>query len=202
MIENTIKHAPINRREFLYYLWGASALVLAAGTCGGLASMAAPRQTAMEKEMEGLVTFSPDQIPPVTLSAPIPVNKGYFSFWLSNVDSGLYALSAQCTKDGVYFKWRPQGGPGHEFPHFICPACSSQFTNEGVVITGIAARNLDMYAIEVTTPTGVLHTPPDGGPVSVQNATQIVVNIYKKIYGKPHPGKAQYNLNSNHIFGP
>jgi cytochrome b6-f complex iron-sulfur subunit len=174
----------INRREFLYYLLGASIAIFAAETCGASviwlrAGSAKPRSG----EQDGLFTFLPAQLPQSTPDS-IPIVGADRRFWLSNSDKGLMALNPACTARGCLYKWQPNGGPGHEYPHFVCPCCGSQFTKWGVYVAGVAPRNLDQFAIEVTTANGIQHTPADGGPVDIQGATQIVVDIQNKILGK------------------
>jgi hypothetical protein len=192
MIEATLNNPPktINRREFLYYLLGASAAALAAGTCGAASWFTIPYLP----EQRGLFIFRPSRFP---FAATQPVLFVYDNqkiapeisakFWLSNSNAGLSALNQTCTFRGCLFKWQPNGAPGHEYPHFVCPCCGSQFTENGFFVTGPALRDLDQFVIEVTTPNGFRRTPADGGPVDIQGATQIVVDVEKKILGKPRP---------------
>lgn len=172
----------INRREFLYYLWGVSIAVLAAGTCGASLVWLAAGAKLRSGEQYGLYTFLPAQLPPPAADS-IPRLVAAGRFWLSSTDHGMAALQPFCTRCGCRYKWQPNGAPGHEFPHFICPCCVSQFTNGGVCIAG-AMRNLDQFGVIVMTLNGTRYTPASGGPIDSHGATQIIVDIRRSILGK------------------
>jgi Rieske Fe-S protein len=194
MIEATANNTSkiISRREFLYYLLGASAAALAAGTCGAANWFVMPYLPLPAQR--GLYIFTPSQLPSVK-EPPKPfsyinqniVPNASANFWLSNADQGLVAFSQSCPYRGCLFKWNINGTAVYPFPHFVCPCCGSQFSAGGVYIDGPAPRNVDQFAIEVVTPNGNRYTPADGGPVDIHGATQIVVDTQKKIMGKPRP---------------
>jgi Rieske Fe-S protein len=178
----------INRREFLNYLLAASGAALAAGTCGAANWLTIPHRPLSPQG--GLFVFTPPQIPSIEevpkfyLNEPIVANVSA-NFWLSNTEQGLLALNQACTFRGCLVRWKPDGSNVYRFPHFFCPCCASQFAKGGVYLAGPAPRNLDQFRIEVTTPNGVHSTPASGGPVDIRGATQIVVDVEKKILGKP-----------------
>ncbi len=180
----------VNRREFLYCLLGTSAAALAAGTCGAASWAIIPFRPFGPRG--GLFVFTLSQLPPLESPPRFfkndPVLPGRSAnFFLSNTDQGLLALQQACTARGCLYKWNPNGKIPHPFPSFICPCCGSQFSAAGVYVEGPAPRNLDQFAIEVTTPTSIRRTPEDGGPVDVHDATQIVVDVERPILGKPRP---------------
>src|SRR5579885_2277053 len=90
----------VSRREFLYYIWGASLSLLLAETTGAIIWFALPRFRA--GEYGGVFTFDASIIPKLG-SAPVAYPAG--KFWLSNQSSGFYALSMICTHLGCLFKW-------------------------------------------------------------------------------------------------
>ncbi len=186
----TISTKAINRREFLYYLLGASAAALAAGTCGVASWFTIPYRTVGPRF--GLFAFAPSQLPSPTDTPHLYLNEpigpyASTNFWLSNTEQDLLALQQACTADGCLFKWSQNETAVHDFAHFVCPCCGSQFTKIGAYVDGPARRNLDQFTIDVIMPNGNRHTQADGGPVDIRGATQIVVDIQKKILGKPRP---------------
>jgi len=90
-----------------------------------------------------------------------------------------------CTHLGCLFKWVDTT---HRFE---CPCHGSKFTAAGVKLTsaettdatGPAQRNLDRFAITVTTPSGTNKTDATGHAVKVDGATSIAVDTGKKIQG-------------------
>jgi len=177
----------VSRREFLYYIWGASLALLLAETTGAIIWFALPRFRA--GEYGGVFSLDPKSLPAkgteALLSAPIAFPAG--KFWISNQSQGLYALSMICTHLGCLFKWVDTT---HRFE---CPCHGSKFTAAGVKLTaaeikdgalpGPAQRNLDRFAITVTTPGGTNKTDPTGHAVKVDGATSIAIDTGKKILG-------------------
>jgi hypothetical protein len=169
---------PLNRREFLYYFWGASTGLIAIGTCGAAAWYALPHRKFGKEG--GLFRL-------YRASFPLPQSEPFLlvdaQAWLWNTESGLIAYSGFC----------PYPGRG---PHlikcvatqfrFVCPICGSKFEFDGTFILGQgpARRNLDQYVIEVTTPSGNRFTPPDGGPVYIQDASDIIMDVRRIVEGK------------------
>jgi cytochrome b6-f complex iron-sulfur subunit len=165
----------VNRREFLYYIWGASMALLLAEAGGAIIWFALPRFRA--GEFGGVFPLTPNDLPPTSEGpAGYPAGK----FWLSNNDDGLYALSMVCTHLGCLFKWVPSNN------RFECPCHGSKFQKNGTYIEGPAPRNLDRYAVTVMTPGGTVATDAEGGPVKIDGATEILVDTGKKIKGHGH----------------
>lgn len=166
----------VSRREFLYYIWGASMALLLAETGGAIIWFALPRFRA--GEFGGVFNIDPSTLPP---KGSAPVGNPAGKFWLSNTNNGLYALSMVCTHLGCLFKWVPTNN------RFECPCHGSKFTPNGekIVVEGPAQRNLDRFVITVTTPGGAVKTDADGGPVKVDGATVVAIDTGKKLQGKP-----------------
>ncbi|MEO8611213.1 MAG: Rieske 2Fe-2S domain-containing protein [Chloroflexota bacterium] len=171
-----------NRREFFYYLGGASLMLLGAGSIGVLARFLNPPQTNTSQHKIFEVDLT--KIPEVG-KWPVAFPAG--RYWLVHVDEGLIALYGACSfmrglmREGCLPKWVPTNN------RFECPCCGSKYQLDGTWIEGPAQRGLDRYFIEVTTPNGVITTPPDGAPVNIEGATKIVVDTNRLIYGQPRP---------------
>lgn len=165
---------PVSRREFLYYIWGASMAVLLAQSAGLIIWFALPR--FREGEYGGLFTIDPATLPAVGDS---PQRNPAGRFWLTNTPDGLMALSMVCTHLGCLFAWVDANG------RFECPCHGSKFERNGQYIEGPAPRNLDRFALIVDTPGGQV-TSADGSPVNVGGATSIAVNTGRKIKGATH----------------
>lgn len=166
----------VSRREFLYYIWGASMALLLAETGGALIWFALPRFRA--GEFGGVFSIDPKSIPAID-SAPQLNAAG--KFWLTNTSNGILALSQVCTHLGCLFKWVQTNN------RFECPCHGSKFKGNGEKLVGLgpAPRNLDRFAITVTTPGGQAKTDADGHAVKADGATAINIDTGKKIQGKP-----------------
>src|SRR5260221_7064516 len=86
-----IQTKSVSRREFLYYIWGASMALLLTETTGALVWFALPRFRA--GEFGGVFPLDPKAIPPVD-SAPVGNPSG--KYWLSSTPKGILALSMVC----------------------------------------------------------------------------------------------------------
>ncbi len=171
--ESTVK--PINRREFLYYIWGASMAVLLAESTGAIIWFALPR--FREGEYGGVFKLDPSVIPAAG-SAPVRYPSG--KFWISNTQDGVLALSMVCTHLGCIFAWVPTNN------RFECPCHGSKFQLNGKYIEGPAPRNLDRFVLTVDTASGAVSTNAAGDPVKADGATLLEINTGKKIKGETH----------------
>jgi cytochrome b6-f complex iron-sulfur subunit len=92
-----------------------------------------------------------------------------------------------CTHLGCLFKWNEANN------RFECPCHGSKFEQDGTKIIGQgpAPRNLDRFAITVTTPGGSNKTSVTGGPVKVDGASSIDIDTGKKIKGFPEGSPKQ-----------
>ncbi len=163
---------PINRREFLYYIWGASMAVFLAQTAGAIIWFALPR--FREGEFGGVFSIDPATVPAVGAT---PVANPTGKYWLSNTPNGVLALSMVCTHLGCLFKWVDATG------RFECPCHGSKFEEDGTFIEGPAPRSLDRFAVRVVTPTGAIESDASGSAVKIDGATRIEVNTGRKIKG-------------------
>jgi cytochrome b6-f complex iron-sulfur subunit len=165
----------VNRREFLYYIWGASMALLLAETTGAIVWFALPR--FREGEFGGVFTIDPATLPP-TGSAPVLNAAG--KYWLSNTADGVLALSAVCTHLGCLFKWVDVT------TRFECPCHGSKFQADGTYIEGPAPRNLDRFELTVLAGGAATVSDAEGHPVPADGATSIQINTGKKIKGAIH----------------
>jgi cytochrome b6-f complex iron-sulfur subunit len=152
---------PLSRREFLYYLWGASTAVFLAGAGGAIIWFALPR--FREGEFGGKFTLSIDQIPGPD-SAPKEFAEG--RFWLVNIgpaveadprrpsvyplQTGVKALYKVCVHLGCLYKWVDTND------RFECPCHGSKYLKSGARIDGPARRNLDVFIVEAVDDSGTV----------------------------------------------
>lgn len=148
-----------SRREFLYYIWGASIVMLLGEAVAGIAWYALPR--FREGEFGGTFRFTGADLPLVG-SAPVNIPSG--RFWLANSSEGFLALYGVCTHLGCLPKWEEPN------TRFACPCHGSQFQVDGTWITGPAPRPLDIFPTVITFSDGsVASTPVDdsGAPGAI-----------------------------------
>lgn len=176
---------PMNRREFLYYVWGASMALATAGSTGAILWFAFPK--FREGEFGGISRISAAL--PSTDAAPLPNDE--LRYWLVNTDTGLLAIYKVCTHLGCLYKWVPSND------RYECPCHGSKFTREGVYIEGPAPRNLDRMVVRVLdangdvlaeTKTGDANKDPEAGaPVPVPDgAAEIEIDTGAVVKGALH----------------
>lgn len=189
----------INRREFLYYLWGFTITAASLGVTGATIWYAYPR--IPEGEFGGVFTIPVDQIPPED-TRPQEFSEG--RFWLVNIgpesvadprqpedyplQEGVRAIYKVCTHLGCLYKWTPPND------RFECPCHGSKFLKTGARIDGPARRNLDSFVIEVVDEEGnVLSTTEptfdshEASPVQITpNASVLRINTSRAIRGAPN----------------
>jgi cytochrome b6-f complex iron-sulfur subunit len=158
MAEASIAAPPgINRREFLFYVWGASLALFTAQATGLIIWFMLPR--FREGEFGGLFPLENIRdILPSLNSAPVNNAKG--RFWLVNVDSsqpndlmykanedpaegvrGVAAIYTVCTHLGCIYAWNSATN------RFECPCHGSKFRLDGRRIETPAPRDLDRFKI-------------------------------------------------------
>jgi cytochrome b6-f complex iron-sulfur subunit len=168
----------VTRREFLYYIWGASMALLTAQFGVAVIWFALPRFRA--GEFGGVFLIDPASLLPAATDA-VPVDNAAGKFWLSNTDEGFRALSKVCTHLGCLFKWVDTN------KRFECPCHGSKFTNKGAFIEGPAPRGLDLFEVTIFYQDGSSKkSDGTGSPVPTTNASRIEVNTGKKIKGAAH----------------
>lgn len=151
----TASAAPgISRREFLYYIWGASIALLTLQGAGLLVWFLIPR--FREGEFGGTFTVPVEDLPDVNGE---PNNFADGRFWLVNLDSstpnermyqapdetqpiqGVAAIYKVCTHLGCIYSWTPANA------RFECPCHGSKYRLDGRRIESPAPRTLDRFAI-------------------------------------------------------
>jgi cytochrome b6-f complex iron-sulfur subunit len=167
----------VTRREFLNYVWAASAALLFAEAGGAAIWFALPHGVEIGLYKLKLTDLSGSRDVPIFYRA-----SGLPGFWLSFTDKGLLVFSLECTYKGCFYKWVTTN---HQF---ACPCCGSRFSANGERVFGPAKRNLDRYPVRVNLSLfSSRKTPVDGGPVSIDGATEIIVDTRHKILGKALP---------------
>jgi cytochrome b6-f complex iron-sulfur subunit len=187
MAEATITNPrPMSRREFLFYIWGASITLSLAGSAGAILWFAYPR--FREGEFGGLFSVDAGAIPSVD-AAPEEHPEG--RFWLVNTNQGVLALYKVCTHLGCLYKWTPSNN------RFECPCHGSKYTREGQWIEGPAPRSLDRFVIQVVDAGGGVLAetedgdanvdPAAGGPVEVPSgAAELKIDTGDRVKGPVH----------------
>lgn len=169
----------LTRREFLYYIWGASMALLLAGSGGAVLWFAYPR--FREGEFGGIFSLDVDDLPAPD-SGPIEFPE--IKLWLVNTSQGMVGIYKVCTHLGCLYKWVPTN---HRFE---CPCHGSKFQLDGTYIEGPAPRNLDRFAVTLLDSGGneVAQTDEEGNPLPVPpDAAEIEIDTGDRIKGQTHP---------------
>lgn len=174
--EQSVSVAAPSRREFLYYIWGASIVLLLGQATAGLIWFIFPR--FREGEFGGVFPFDPAELPAVG-TPPQSVPSGRFH--VSNTPQGVLALYGVCTHLGCLPKWVPSNN------RFECPCHGSKFAGDGAYIEGPAPRALDRFRTTVVYGDGsTAETPEDGGPIALdptKTVAEIRVNTGARVLG-------------------
>jgi len=190
---------PLTRREFLYYLWGASMALFMAETGGALVWFALPR--FREGEFGGVFSVPVAEVPAPD-SGPKEFAEG--RFWLVNIGSqttadarqpqdyplraGVRAIYKVCTHLGCLYRWVPVND------RFECPCHGSKFLKTGTRIDGPARRNLDTFIIEAVNAAGqvIARSEPslgsqEGSPVPLgPEVVALRIDTGRRIQGAPN----------------
>lgn len=152
-----VESGGISRREFLYYIWGASLALFTAQFAGLLIWFLIPK--FREGEFGGKFTISVDEIPAVNAE---PQNKPEGRFWLVKLDTsnpdgsermylapdesgvikGVAAIYVVCTHLGCIYAWVPAN------QRFECPCHGSKYRLDGRRVESPAPRSLDRFKVE------------------------------------------------------
>lgn len=175
----TVDAATPNRREFLYYIWGASIAMLLGGGGAALVWFALPRFP--EGTFGGIFNFAPERIPqPGNGPAQIPEGR----FWVSNTDSNeVVALFGVCTHLGCLPKWVDSNF------RFECPCHGSKFGLDGKYVEGPAPRSLDRFETTIEFTDGSVELSNAIGdpiPLNGRTVSAVRINTGKRIQ---RPGK-------------
>jgi cytochrome b6-f complex iron-sulfur subunit len=155
MAEPAEQSGGLTRREFLYYIWGASVAILTLEATGLLVWFMLPR--FRENEFGGRFQLSIDVLPDT--NAP-PFNFAEGRFWLVRVDNqteigcermweapgdgpilGAAAIYKVCTHLGCIYKWVDANN------RFECPCHGSKYRLDGRRIESPAPRSLDRFKL-------------------------------------------------------
>jgi cytochrome b6-f complex iron-sulfur subunit len=160
--EKKVDVKPINRREFLFYCWGASMVMLLGQTSGILIWFMLPR--FREGEFGGVFRLTSIPNP-----GDEPANYPSGKFWLSNTEDGrLVALYKVCTHLGCLYAWTPAND------RFECPCHGSKYERDGTWIEGPAPRSLDRFNMTVVLANGEqLLTNVEGDPIRGVNPADV-----------------------------
>jgi cytochrome b6-f complex iron-sulfur subunit len=163
-----------SRREFLYYIWGASLALLLGETAAGVIWFALPR--FKEGTFGGIFNFPVDKIP-VPDAPPTNVPEG--RFWVSHPANGLVTLYGVCPHLGCLPKWSDSN---HRFE---CPCHGSKYEIDGLYIEGPAPRSMDRFATTLFFEDGSTEVMDASGDVmSLEgrgNIVRVEVNTGKRI---------------------
>ena len=149
-----VQQSALSRREFLYYIWGASLALFSLEFTGLLIWFMLPRFRA--GEFGGVFSIALSELP--ELNAP-PVANAEGRFWLVNVDSeapnelmyrardedmpiqGVAAVYKVCTHLGCIYDWNAPND------RFECPCHGSKYRLDGRRIESPAPRTLDRFRL-------------------------------------------------------
>jgi cytochrome b6-f complex iron-sulfur subunit len=162
-----------SRREFLYYIWGASIIMVAGEVTAGILWFAYPRFKA--GEFGGTFTVNGGEVPTANTA---PVSKPEGRFWLSNSTEGFVALYAVCTHLGCLPKWVDTNF------RFECPCHGSKYQITGKYIEGPAPRSLDRFkATVIFTDGSSAVTDANGDPIPLEGRTirEVLVDTSSRI---------------------
>lgn len=147
----------MTRREFLYYIWGASMALFTAEAAGLIIWFSIPK--FREGQFGGAFPVPIDLLPGV--NAP-PANFPDGRFWLVNLDTtanegaermslasdeeqpivGVAAIYKVCTHLGCIYNWNGAN------ERFECPCHGSKYRLDGRRIEAPAPRSLDRFRLE------------------------------------------------------
>ena len=165
-----------SRREFLYYIWGASMVLILGQVTAGVLWFAFPR--FREGEFGGVFPLPPTDLPPVG-EAPNSVPSGRMH--LSNTSNGVLALYGVCTHLGCLPRWVATN------VRFECPCHGSKFNADGSYIEGPAPRGLDRFNIVIVYTDGTTaESDGSGAPVPLaagKTVDQIRVDTGSRVTG-------------------
>ncbi len=187
---------PVSRREFLYYVWGASIAVLLAESAGAVVWFLLPRFSP--GEFGGIFTVLLADLP-APGSSPLEFAAG--RFWLVNVSEedvadgrhpaghatrpGVLALYKVCVHLGCLYQWEAVN------KRFKCPCHSSMYLKDGTRIRKPATRDLDRLVVRAVDAAGNLlaATESEGQPLALPAGTAVLeVDTGQRILGRRSDG--------------
>lgn len=179
MTTTTSSTKQINRREFLYYLGGASLALTAVGVCGAVRLFTDTRQTLNFQALTYTLTLN--QIPMLN-QTPRRFHVGETgaqnSVWLSHVEGGFLALDARCPHEGALINWVEQNN------RFECPYCGSKYRLNGAYIEGSALTGLAQYRVGAIKDSTAQYAEALQ-PISLENAEAALIDSTMLYEGAP-----------------
>lgn len=160
--DDLVTVSPPSRREFLYYIWSASLLLLLGQVGAGVLWFVYPRFA--EGTFGGVFGFPVDRVP--AAGGP-PESEPSGRFHVAHLDDdSLVVLYGVCTHLGCLPKWTPAAD------RFECPCHGSKFERSGLYIEGPAPRSLDRFVTTVTFTDGTEATTNESGdPIPLEGRT-------------------------------
>ena len=163
-----------SRREFLYYIWGASIALLMGEAAAGFIWYALPR--FKEGTFGGIFEFPPAQVPGVN-KAPYHDEDG--RFWVAQPSDGFIVLYDVCPHLGCIPNWSESNF------RFECPCHGSKYHLDGLYIEGPAPRSMDRFFTTLTFDDGsTLAMDSAGDPMDINgrgNISKITIDTGKRI---------------------
>jgi len=191
-----VQSRSLTRREFLYYLWGASIALSTASVASVIGQIALPRFKPAEDCFDFCYVFPVSQLPPPD-GAPIKIaHLDRSAFWLAHigikdiqdarhpdrtqVQSGLLALDAVCPQSGCQYEW------GKAVEAFICPCDGSSFLKDGSCINGPATHGLNKFIVTIMDGNGrILDQNYNGRPIAISETASVIgVNTMFRVLGQ------------------
>lgn len=156
MAQAAVANGGISRREFLFYIWGASVALFTVEATGLIIWFSLPRFRA--GQFGGAFTVSADTLPEINAR---PGNFPEGRFWLVNLDTnvdqgeermylasdeqqpivGVAALYKVCTHLGCIYDWNGAN------ERFECPCHGSKYRLDGRRVESPAPRSLDRFLV-------------------------------------------------------
>jgi cytochrome b6-f complex iron-sulfur subunit len=161
-VEPKVLVAAPSRREFLYYVWGASIVMLLGEATVVILWFSLPR--FKEGTFGGIFNFPVDKIP---ANNAAPYNEASGRFWVSQFNDSVAVMFGVCTHLGCLPKWVDNND------RFECPCHGSKYTSAGMWLEGPAPRSLDRFPVVVTFADGTTATTPADGSAIHTDGKQI-----------------------------
>jgi cytochrome b6-f complex iron-sulfur subunit len=185
MAQAAVSNGGISRREFLFYIWGASVALFTAEAAGLIIWFALPRFRA--GQFGGSFTVSADALPAVNAT---PNNFPEGRFWLVNLDTtsdqgeermylaqdeqqpivGVAAIYKVCTHLGCIYDWNAAN------ERFECPCHGSKYRLDGRRIEAPAPRSLDRFLVSALDAQENVLASAEVGPDGTYAALELPAN--------------------------
>ena len=157
-----------SRREFLYYIWMASLVLLLGEAGAGILWFAYPR--FKEGTFGGTFAVGPGEVPG---AGEAPNSKPAGRFHISHLgDDSLIVLYGVCTHLGCLPSWVEAN------TRFECPCHGSKFELDGKYIEGPAPSSLDRFITTIYFEDGTVETTnAEGDPIPLAGRTISRIDI-------------------------